>query len=81
MRMVDPTIELVACGSSNSAMPTFGAWENTVLDLTWDIVDHVSLHTYYDPESFETVDEIPKSPSGKILRRVLLARERERAAR
>src|SRR5699024_6799599 len=31
MRLVDPEIELVACGSSNSGMPTFGAWEQTVL--------------------------------------------------
>jgi acyl-coenzyme A synthetase/AMP-(fatty) acid ligase len=28
----------------------------------------------------ELVEEIPKSPSGKILRRVLIDRERERAA-
>ena len=27
MRKVDPTIELVACGSSGSKMPTFGSWE------------------------------------------------------
>src|SRR3954469_19774796 len=26
MRKVDPSIELVACGSSNSGMPTFAAW-------------------------------------------------------
>jgi len=26
MRLVDPDIELVACGSSNSRMPTFGTW-------------------------------------------------------
>ncbi|MGH8775203.1 MAG: alpha-N-arabinofuranosidase [Jiangellaceae bacterium] len=49
MRMVDPSIELVACGSSNRAMPTFGTWEATVLEHTYDLVDHVSLHTYYDP--------------------------------
>ena len=36
MRLVDPSIELVACGSSNSAMPTFGAWEQTVLGHTYD---------------------------------------------
>jgi alpha-N-arabinofuranosidase len=30
-------------------MPTFGAWESTVLDLTWGVADHISLHTYYDP--------------------------------
>jgi alpha-L-arabinofuranosidase len=56
MKLVDPTIELVACGSSNSAMPTFGAWEDTVLDLTWDVADHVSLHTYYDPDKYADLD-------------------------
>ena len=54
MRLVDPSIELVVCGSSHSRMPTFGAWENTVLDLAWDVADHVSLHTYYDPARFES---------------------------
>jgi alpha-L-arabinofuranosidase len=57
MKLVDPSLELVVVGSSNSAMPTFGAWEDTVLDLTWEIADHISLRTYYDPESFETVDD------------------------
>ena len=36
MRLVDPSIELVACGSSGPTMPTFGAWEATVLELAWD---------------------------------------------
>jgi alpha-N-arabinofuranosidase len=49
MRMVDPRIELVACGSSNSTMPTFAAWEATSLEHCYDLVDYVSLHTYYDP--------------------------------
>src|SRR5699024_1845624 len=31
MRQEDPDLELIACGSSNSQMETFGAWENTVL--------------------------------------------------
>ena len=47
MRLVDPGIELVASGSSNSAMPTFGAWEQTVLAHTYNEVDYVSLHAYY----------------------------------
>jgi alpha-N-arabinofuranosidase len=47
MRLVDPGIELVACGSSNHAMPTFGTWEATVLAETYDVVDHVSMHAYY----------------------------------
>ena len=56
MRLVDPSIELCVVGSSNSKMPTFGAWEDTVLDLAWDVADHVSLHTYYDPADYDGLD-------------------------
>jgi alpha-L-arabinofuranosidase len=48
MRLVDPGIQLVACGSSNRSMPTFGSWEATVLDHTFEHVDFISLHTYYE---------------------------------
>ena len=47
MRQVDPGIELVACGSSGRHMPTFGSWEATVLAETYDVVDYVSAHAYY----------------------------------
>jgi alpha-N-arabinofuranosidase len=50
MRLVDPSIELVACGSSNSGMPTFGQWEQTVLGHTYDVVDYISLHAYYQEQ-------------------------------
>ena len=49
MRVVDPSIELVAAGSSNSDMPTFGDWEATVLEHAWDQIDYLSLHHYFDP--------------------------------
>ncbi len=49
MRLVDPGIELVACGSSGRGMPTFGDWERTVLEHTFDVVDHISLHAYTTP--------------------------------
>jgi alpha-N-arabinofuranosidase len=55
MRLVDPSIELVTCGSSGSGMPTFGAWERTVLDLAWDVTDHVSVHAYSDPAAYGSV--------------------------
>ncbi len=55
MRLVDPSIELVTCGSSGSGMPTFGAWERTVLDLAWDVTDHVSVHGYFDPAAYDSV--------------------------
>src|ERR687898_151128 len=46
MKWVDPSIELVACGSSNSSMPTFAEWERTVLEHTYDHIEYLSLHTY-----------------------------------
>ena len=54
MKWVDPDIELVACGSSNSAMPSFGDWERTVLRHTYDVVDYLSLHSYYGNRSGDT---------------------------
>lgn len=48
LRAADPGVELVACGSSNSAMPTFGMWESTVLELAYDQVDYISAHAYYE---------------------------------
>lgn len=63
MKLVDPSIELVAVGSSSRSMPTFGSWEHTVLTHAYDEVDFVSMHAYYqehdgDTESFlaESVD-------------------------
>jgi alpha-L-arabinofuranosidase len=49
MRLVDPGIELVACGSSSPSMPTFASWEATVLEQCYEDVDYLSLHTYHDP--------------------------------
>ncbi|SDS41190.1 arabinosylfuranosidase ArfA [Microlunatus soli] len=48
MRQLDPSVQLVACGSSNRAMPTFGSWEHTVLKHTYDDVDFISCHAYYE---------------------------------
>ncbi|NBM17824.1 alpha-N-arabinofuranosidase [Streptomyces sp. GC420] len=48
MRQIDPGVELVACGSSGQSMPTFAEWEAKVLMETYDLVDHISLHAYYE---------------------------------
>jgi alpha-N-arabinofuranosidase len=61
MKWVDPRIELVACGSSNSNMPSFGQWEATVLDLTYDHIDYISLHNYYDNQDNDTANFLAKS--------------------
>ncbi|WP_372492132.1 arabinosylfuranosidase ArfA [Kineosporia corallincola] len=49
LRSAEPDLELVAVGSSSSSMPTFAAWESEVLELTYDVVDYVSAHAYYEP--------------------------------
>jgi alpha-L-arabinofuranosidase len=48
MRQMDPDLELVVCGSSNRAMPTFGTWERVVLEHTYHDIDFISAHSYYE---------------------------------
>jgi len=47
IKLFDPTLELVAVGSSNQYMPTFPQWEATVLEHCYDKVDYISMHEYY----------------------------------
>jgi alpha-L-arabinofuranosidase len=47
MRYVDPSVKLIACGSSNSRMPTYLEWDREVLEQCYDYVDGLSLHAYY----------------------------------
>ncbi|MBW2090595.1 MAG: alpha-N-arabinofuranosidase [Deltaproteobacteria bacterium] len=46
MKITDPSIELVVCGSSDRSMRTWPDWEATVLEITYNYVDYLSLHTY-----------------------------------
>ncbi|MBO4356421.1 MAG: alpha-N-arabinofuranosidase, partial [Clostridia bacterium] len=48
MKWTDPSIELVVCGSSGPGMATFAEWERKVLEETYDHIDYVSLHSYYN---------------------------------
>jgi alpha-N-arabinofuranosidase len=48
MRQVDPSLELVVCGSSKPTMPTFGEWERVVLENSYESVDYISCHAYYE---------------------------------
>ena len=54
MKWVDPSIELVTCGSSNPHMPSFGAWEHEVLGHTLPHVEHIALHSYFGNRSGDT---------------------------
>ncbi len=46
IRLFDPSLELVVCGSSTNNMPTFPEWEREVLEECYDNVDYLSLHIY-----------------------------------
>jgi alpha-N-arabinofuranosidase len=56
MKLADPSIELVLAGSSGPQMPTFGRWDDTVLDLAWDVTDYLSVHSYLDRADHPDVD-------------------------
>jgi alpha-N-arabinofuranosidase len=47
MRNVDPTVKLVACGSSASGMPTYLEWDRQTLEACYEWVDAISLHRYF----------------------------------
>ncbi|MVX63343.1 alpha-N-arabinofuranosidase [Clostridium chromiireducens] len=61
MKLIDPDIELVSCGSSNTAMPTFPEWEASTLDHTYDVVDFISLHQYYGNRLNDTANFLAQS--------------------
>lgn len=61
MKWVDPTIEVVACGSSSRELPTFGYWEDTMLSECYDQVDYVSLHRYYGNPTNDTPGFLARS--------------------
>lgn len=61
MKLVDKSIELVACGSSNSTMPTFPQWEATTLEHTYEAADYLSLHQYYGNPRNDAASYLGKS--------------------
>ena len=61
MKWVDPSIEVVACGSSSHEMPTYGSWEYEMLDQCYENVDYVSLHRYYNNKTNQTADFLARS--------------------
>ena len=56
MKQMDPSIECVACGSSNIQMPTFARWEATVLEQAYEDVDYISMHQYWGNQAKDTAD-------------------------
>ncbi|PYV96283.1 MAG: alpha-N-arabinofuranosidase [Acidobacteria bacterium] len=60
MRYVDPSLQLIACGSSGPFMPTYLEWDREVLEQCYDYVDALSLHRYFSNNAEETGNDSAK---------------------
>jgi alpha-L-arabinofuranosidase len=60
MRSVDPSLKLIACGSSGPMMPTYLEWDREVLEQCYEYVDGLSLHRYLGNTKEETGGESSK---------------------
>ncbi len=54
IRYVDPSLQLIACGSSGPLMPTYLEWDREVPEQCYDYVDALSLHRYFGNTPDET---------------------------
>jgi alpha-L-arabinofuranosidase len=54
MRYVDPSLKLIACGSSGPFMPTYLEWDREVLEHCYEYVDGLSLHRYFGNNARDT---------------------------
>ncbi|AIE87126.1 alpha-N-arabinofuranosidase [Fimbriimonas ginsengisoli] len=54
MKMTDPDIELVVCGSCAPDLPTYLEWDRKVLEHVRDEVEYLSLHRYVGNEFDDT---------------------------
>jgi len=46
MKLQDPTIKTILCGSSNDRMVTYPEWDRIALEIAWEHVDYHSMHYY-----------------------------------
>ncbi len=60
MRAIDPSLNLIACGSSGPFMPTYLEWDREVLEQCYEYVDALSLHRYVGNTAEETGSDSSK---------------------
>ena len=60
MHAVDPTLKLIACGSSGPGMPTYLEWDREVLEQCYEYIDALSLHRYIGNTKEETGEDSSK---------------------
>jgi alpha-N-arabinofuranosidase len=60
MRYVDPSLKLIACGSSGPLMPTYLEWDREMLEQCYQYVDGLSLHRYFGNNERDTGGDTAK---------------------
>jgi alpha-N-arabinofuranosidase len=60
MHYIDPSLRLIACGSSGPGMPTYLEWDREVLENCYEYVDALSLHRYIGNTKEETGEDSSK---------------------
>jgi alpha-N-arabinofuranosidase len=68
MKDTDRSVELVACGTCGTGMPTYMEWDRQVLEHLGDSADYVSLHRYVGDATRDTEDYL--AVSGSIDRQI-----------
>ncbi len=61
MKRMDPSIELIACGSSKSDMTSYPGWDLEVLEHVYGIADYLALHQYYGGQEMGTAAFLAQS--------------------
>ena len=56
MKDTDPSVELVACGSCLTDLPSYMQWDRQVLEYVGDLADYVSLHRYVGNRDNDSAD-------------------------
>ena len=56
MKDADPSIELVACGSCTTGLPSYMEWDRVVLEYVGNWAEYVSLHRYVGNENGDTAN-------------------------
>ncbi len=61
MRLQDPSVKLILCGSSNTFMPTYPEWDRVGLETCWEAVDYQSMHYYAGNRNNDTASYLAQA--------------------
>jgi alpha-N-arabinofuranosidase len=63
MKDLDKSLELVACGSCTTGLPSYMAWDRQVMEYIGDLADYISLHRYVGNRADDTADYLAVTAS------------------